>query len=172
MVQQQQKQSTKALTHYLSSFDFLSHQLSSRSSSSSPYAVGIEGPIVDQQVEEERPWHSCVIQFSLDLVSLFSLIYIVVCSTPTTTIFSIYFLMQPSAVANKMKRVFFGSTSGQCRLESRRKKNRIPAASQEQTKKNESTIKLMNWRELPTVSIIHYDIQQSACAYYFDETIF
>ena len=42
-------------------------------------------------------------------VSLFSLIYIV--------------------LANKMKRVFFGSTSGQCRLESRRKTNRIPPAS-------------------------------------------
>ena len=77
----------------------VTHQLSSRSSSSSPYAVGIEGPIVDQQVEEERHWlgtPTCVIQFSLDLVSLFSLIYIVVSSTPTTTIFSIYFLMQPS----------------------------------------------------------------------------
>ena len=36
--------------HHLSSFDFLSHQLSSRSSSPSPYAVGIERPIVDQQV--------------------------------------------------------------------------------------------------------------------------
>jgi len=34
------------------------------------------------------------------------------------------------AVANKMKRVFCGSTFGQCRLESRRKKNTIPAASQ------------------------------------------
>ena len=49
---------------------------------------------------EALAWHSCVIQFSLDLVSLFSLIYIVVSSTcyttPTTTIFSIYFLMQPS----------------------------------------------------------------------------
>ena len=32
--------------------------------SPSPYAVGIKGPIVDQQVEEERPWNSCVIQFS------------------------------------------------------------------------------------------------------------
>ena len=75
--QQQQKQSTKALTHYLSSFDSLSHQLSSRSSLPSPYAVGIEGPIVDhQQVEEERPWHFCVIQFSLDLgVSIFTNIY-------------------------------------------------------------------------------------------------
>lgn len=94
--------------------------------------MGIEGPIVDQQVEEERPWHSCVIQFSLDLVSLFSLIYIVVCSTPTTTIFSIYFLMQPSGGGKQNEeRVVFGSTSGQCRLESRRKKNRIsqPARS-------------------------------------------
>ena len=45
---------------------------------------------------EALAWHSCVIQFSLELVSLFSLIYIVVSSTPTTTIFSIYFLMQPS----------------------------------------------------------------------------
>ena len=49
--------------YYLSSFDYLSHQLSSRSSSPSPYAVGIEGPIVgQQQVEEERSWHSCAIQ--------------------------------------------------------------------------------------------------------------
>ena len=29
------------------------------------------------------------------------------------------------------------------------------------TTSNESTMKLMNWRELPTVSIIHYHIQQS-----------
>ena len=33
--------------------------------------------------------------------SLISLIYIVVCSTPTTTIFSIYFLMQPSGGAKQ-----------------------------------------------------------------------
>ena len=39
------------------------------------------------------------------------------------------FYCNPVAVANKMKMVVFGSTSGQCRLESRRKKNRIPAAA-------------------------------------------
>jgi len=39
----------------------VTHQLSSRSSSPSPYAVRIEGSIVGQQVEEERPWHSCAI---------------------------------------------------------------------------------------------------------------
>ena len=29
-----------------------------------------------------------------------------------------------------------------------------------------------NWREPPAVSIIHFHIQKSTCAYYFDETIF
>ena len=128
--------------------------------------------------------------------------------------------MQTFLHTNKMKRVFFGSTGGQCRLESRRKTNRIPppslpASSQQHywrqhwpcmclclcsssccakkqesqsgqkkdglcislsiessvwkapfdsvhsTTFNESTMKLMNWREPPAVSIIHFHIYKS-----------
>ena len=81
-------------------------------------------------------WHSCVIQFSLDLVSLFSLIYIVVSSTcyttPTTTIFSIYFLMQPSGGGKQNEEgvLWCGHNAG-WNQEGRRIESPQPASSQQ-----------------------------------------
>ena len=99
LVQQQQKQSTKKL-----SLIIYPHSISCHTSTLIQVLIIFTLCCGNWRTHcgpagwggEALAWHSCVIQFSLDLVSLFSLIYIVVSSTPTTTIFSIYFLMQPS----------------------------------------------------------------------------